>query len=106
MTGVASFEQRGPRRPCHERAIHNSTDWSRADNQGQLRSSLDLRRSSFLQVTAAPDLALGAGGRLVQATIASPDRTYTLYVLVDCDGVAGLVRLAGTDPTVPTRDEG
>jgi hypothetical protein len=27
---------------------------------------------------------------------ASPDRTYTLYALVDCDGAAGLVRLAGT----------
>jgi hypothetical protein len=27
---------------------------------------------------------------------ASPDRTYTLYVLVHCDGAAGLVRLAGT----------
>ena len=31
---------------------------------------------------------------------ASPDRTYTLYVLVHCDGAAGLVRLAGTDPTM------
>jgi hypothetical protein len=37
---------------------------------------------------------------------ASPDRTYTLYALVDCDGAAGLVRLAGSDPTAPTRDEG
>jgi hypothetical protein len=37
---------------------------------------------------------------------ASPDRTYTLYALVDCDGAAGLVRLAGTNPTAPTRDEG
>jgi hypothetical protein len=36
---------------------------------------------------------------------ASPDRTYTLYALVDCDGAAGLVRLAGTDPTAP-RDKG
>ena len=39
-------------------------------------------------------------------TTASPDRTYTLYALVDRDGAAGLVRLAGTDPTAPTRDEG
>ena len=31
---------------------------------------------------------------------ASPDRTYTLYALVYCDGAAGLVRLAGTDPTM------
>jgi hypothetical protein len=31
---------------------------------------------------------------------ASPDRTYTVYALVHCDGAAGLVRLAGTDPTV------
>ena len=31
---------------------------------------------------------------------ASPDRTYTLYALVHCDGAAGLVRLAGTDPTM------
>jgi hypothetical protein len=36
---------------------------------------------------------------------ASPDRTYTLYALVHCDGAAGLVRLAGTDPTAPSRDE-
>ena len=31
---------------------------------------------------------------------ASPDRTYTLYALVHCDDAAGLVRLAGTDPTM------
>ena len=31
-------------------------------------------------------------------TTASPDRTYTLYALVHCADVAGLVRLAGTDP--------
>jgi hypothetical protein len=31
---------------------------------------------------------------------ASPDRTYTVYALVHCDGAAGLVRLAGTDPTM------
>jgi hypothetical protein len=31
---------------------------------------------------------------------ASHDRTYTLYALVHCDGAAGLVRLAGTDPTM------
>jgi hypothetical protein len=37
---------------------------------------------------------------------ASPDRTYTLYALVDCDGAAGLVRLAGIDPTATTHDEG
>jgi hypothetical protein len=33
-------------------------------------------------------------------TTASPDRTYTLYALVHCDGAAGLVRLAGADPTM------
>ena len=33
-------------------------------------------------------------------TTASPDRTYTLYALVHCTDVAGLVRLAGTDPTM------
>ena len=33
-------------------------------------------------------------------TTASPDRTYTLYALVHCDGAAGLVRLAGIDPTM------
>ena len=38
-------------------------------------------------------------------TTVLPDRTYTLYALVDCDGAAGLVRLAGTDPTAPSRDE-
>jgi hypothetical protein len=32
-------------------------------------------------------------------TTASPDRSYTLYALAHCDGAAGLVRLAGTDPT-------
>jgi hypothetical protein len=37
---------------------------------------------------------------------AAPDRTDTLYALVDGDGAAGLVRLAGTDPTAPTGDEG
>ena len=31
---------------------------------------------------------------------AARDRTYTLYALVHCDGAAGLVRLAGTDPTM------
>jgi hypothetical protein len=31
---------------------------------------------------------------------AARDRTYMLYALVHCDGAAGLVRLAGTDPTV------
>ena len=39
-------------------------------------------------------------------TTASPDRTYTLYALVHRDGAAGLVGLAGTDPTAPSRDEG
>jgi len=31
---------------------------------------------------------------------ASPDRTYTLYAFVHCDDAAGLVRPAGTDPTM------
>ena len=39
-------------------------------------------------------------------TTASPGRTYTLYALVHCDGAAGLVRLAGADPTAPIIDEG
>jgi hypothetical protein len=47
--------------PCHYRAIHSGHDRSRADNHGQRRSSLDLRRSSSSQVTTSPDLALGAG---------------------------------------------
>ena len=45
----------------------------------------------------APDVA--AVLAWAEAT-ASPDRTYTLYALVHCDGAAGLVRLAGTDPTM------
>jgi hypothetical protein len=56
--------RRPSRRPCHKRAIHSSPERSRADNHGQPRSRLDLRRSPSSQVTAAPDLALGAGGRL------------------------------------------
>jgi hypothetical protein len=51
-----------PRWPCHKRAIHSSPERSRADNHGQPRSSLHLRRSPSSQVAAAPDLALGAGG--------------------------------------------
>jgi hypothetical protein len=52
-----------PRPPCHKCAIHSGPDRSRADNHGQQRSSLDLRRSPPSQVTAAAELALGAGGR-------------------------------------------
>jgi hypothetical protein len=52
-----------PHRPCHKRAIHSGPERSRADNHGQSRSSLDLHRSPPSQVTAAPELALGAGGR-------------------------------------------
>jgi hypothetical protein len=55
---------RRPRRPCHKRAIHSSPDRSRADNHGQHHDVLDLGRSRSSQVTAAPDLALGAGGRI------------------------------------------
>ena len=53
-----------PRWPCHHRAIHSGPERSRADNHGQPRSSLDLRRSPPSQVTAAAELALGAGGRM------------------------------------------
>jgi hypothetical protein len=53
---------RRPRRPCHKRAIHSSPERSRADNHGQPRSSLDLRRSHPRRCPAATDLALGAGG--------------------------------------------
>ena len=35
----------------------------------------------------------------------SPGQTFTLYALVNCNGTPGLVRLAGTDPTAPGRDE-
>jgi hypothetical protein len=45
------------------RAIHSGPDRSPADNHGQRERRLDLRRSSSSQVTAAPDLASGAGGR-------------------------------------------
>jgi hypothetical protein len=36
---------------------------------------------------------------------ASPGQTFRLYALVHCNGTPGLVRLAGTDPTAPSRDE-
>ena len=36
---------------------------------------------------------------------ASPGQTFTLYALVHCNGTPGLVRLAGTDPTAPSRNE-
>jgi hypothetical protein len=52
-----------PRWPCHKRAIHSGPCRSTADNHGQPRSSLDLRRSPPSQVTAAAELALGAGGQ-------------------------------------------
>jgi hypothetical protein len=52
-----------PRWPCHKRAIHSGPEQSRADNHGQPRSSLDLHHSLPSQITAAPELALGAGGR-------------------------------------------
>jgi hypothetical protein len=183
--------------PCHYRAIHSGHDRSRADNHGQRHGALDLRRFPTSQVTTSPDLALGAGGRFVQATIgvaawsgapsqhrggseghpwmamssgghlrvrpvdprdtawevnapayrvyfllqppgpppsgeeqmawvsdeyevedadvavvlewanskASPGQTFTLYALAHCNGMPGLVRLAGTDPTAPSRDE-
>jgi hypothetical protein len=35
----------------------------------------------------------------------SSGQTFTLYALVHCNGTPGLVRLAGTDPTAPSRDE-
>jgi hypothetical protein len=55
---------RGHRRwTCHKRAIHTGLVRSRADNHGQQRSRLDLRRSPPSQVAAAAELALGAGGR-------------------------------------------
>ncbi len=47
--------------------IHSDPHRSPADNHGQRRSSIDLRRSPSSQVTVASDLALGAGGRLVEA---------------------------------------
>jgi hypothetical protein len=46
-----------PRQPYHKRAIHSSPERSPADNHGQPRSSLDLGRSPYPQVTAASDLA-------------------------------------------------
>jgi hypothetical protein len=58
-----------PQRPCHKRAIHSSPERSRADNHGQRQSCCDLRRSPPSQVTIWPDLALGAGGHMVEACI-------------------------------------
>jgi hypothetical protein len=52
-----------PRQPCHQRAIHNGPDRSRAVNHGQRHSDLNLRRSPSSQVTILADPALGAGGR-------------------------------------------
>jgi hypothetical protein len=49
-----------------QRAIHSSPERSRTDNHGQPRSRLDLRRSPSSQVTAAPDLALGARSRVAR----------------------------------------
>jgi hypothetical protein len=63
--------QRHPRRPCHKRAIHSGPERSGADNHGQPLSRLDLRRSPSSQVTAAPDLALGAGGRCARSPMPS-----------------------------------
>ena len=60
-----SGTRRHPRRPCHKRAVHSSSDRSPADNHGQRQSSIDLRRSPPSQVTIPPDLALGAGSRAV-----------------------------------------
>jgi hypothetical protein len=45
------------RRPCHYRAIYDSHDRSGADNCGQRRSAIYLRRSLSSQVTSLPDLA-------------------------------------------------
>ena len=58
-----------PRWSCHKRAIHSSPERSRADNHGQHEGGLDLRRSLPSQVRNMADLALGAGGHLVEACI-------------------------------------
>jgi hypothetical protein len=44
---------------CHSQR----PDRFRADNHGQRHGALDQRRSPSSQVTTAPELALGAGGR-------------------------------------------
>ena len=56
-------------RPCHQRAIHSGHDRSPTDTHGQQHRDLDLHMSLPSQVTSLPDLALGAGGRLVEACI-------------------------------------
>jgi hypothetical protein len=84
--------RRHPRRPCHKRAIHSSPERSRADNHGQPRSSFDLRRSPSSRVTAAPDLALGAGDRLVEACIGLAVSGRPIWSLVAEDPSASGVR--------------
>jgi hypothetical protein len=66
---TARPHKRRSRRPCHYRAIHSGPGWSPPDNHGQRHSGLDLRRFLPSQVTKRADLALQAGGQLVEACI-------------------------------------
>jgi hypothetical protein len=66
---VRPGSQRHLRRPCHRVAFTAVLHGPRADNHGQPQSSRELRRSPSSQVTAAPDLALGAGDQFVEACV-------------------------------------
>jgi hypothetical protein len=96
-----------PRRPCHKRAIHSSPERSPADSHGQHQGGLDLRRFPSLQVITAPDLALGAGGRLVEACIglAVPGRPIRSLVAED-RSAEGVRDQTGPAPTGAARDLG
>jgi hypothetical protein len=71
--------------PCRQRAIHSSLDRSPADTHGQQHSGRDLHGSPPLQVASPPDLALQAGGRLVEGLdrLAVPGRPMRSLVAGD-----------------------
>jgi hypothetical protein len=70
------------------------------------RSSATVIESIAIEADPTPTGRQGFGRTLAASVSRSSghnlgsERTYTLYALVHCDGAAGLVRLAGTDPTM------
>src|SRR5215207_9320793 len=72
--GLTLWSRRSRRERCTKssalavpRTCHSQRSW--ADSHGQHHDGLDLLRSLFPQVAILPELALGAGGRLVEACI-------------------------------------
>ena len=62
--GARPYHRR-PRRPCHQRAIHNSLDRPPADTHGQHHGGRNLRRSPSPEAAILLGLALQAGGQAV-----------------------------------------